>query len=217
MKWIIPWIITAVAVTGCKSSQTSFNTLAPFGSARVPPPPTNQFNASGNYYNRTAPPMTATPTVPGLPAPPASTQPAAATATGNTTSAPKAAATESAWQSSAKSAAVATAAPAAPTVQPASFQTAAGAPKDASAAPAASGSTLRLSGMPVNDATAAGAQAAPAPFVPTGSPIEISQLPKSPATSTPTPATGTVVASAQASDQAVPASSQSTLQWKSRP
>jgi hypothetical protein len=77
--------------------------------------------------------------------------------------------------------------------------------------------------MPVNDASGSATGSEPAKFVPSGSAVEISQLPK-PA-GTPAPATGTpvtggmVVASSQASDQAAaPASSAaSTLQWKSRP
>ena len=50
MKWLVACVITTVALAGCKSSQTPFNTLAPFGSARVPPPSTNHVTAPGNYY-----------------------------------------------------------------------------------------------------------------------------------------------------------------------
>ena len=113
-----------------------------------------------------------------------------------------------AWQPSGKTANAAgttntsAASPAASGVQPASYQAGTNATKSTSLPAPPSGSALRLSGMPVNDATTSGAAAEPARFVPAGSPIEIAQLP--PATPAPgtTPTSGTVVASAQASDPA---------------
>lgn len=221
MKWLVACVLTAVSLTGCKSSQTSFNTLAPFGSARVPPPSTNHFNASGNYYNRSAPPQTATPAVPGSTTAPAAAQPAGSTS-GKMTSSTNA---NGAWQPSGKTASTAgtlktsAAVPDASGVQPASYQAGMNATKNASSPATPSGSSLRLGGMPVNDATRSDLAQEPARFVPAGSPIEIAQLPPAaPALGT-TPTNGTVVASAQASDQPAPASpsSQSTLQWKSRP
>jgi hypothetical protein len=219
MKWLFAGVITAVVLTGCKSSQTSFNTLAPFGSARVPPPSTNHVNASGNYYNGAAPPQTATPVMPGTKTAPAASPPGGATS-GKMTSSTN---TDGAWQPSGKTASAAgttntsAALPAASGVQPASYQAGTNPAKSTSLPAPPSGSALRLSGMPVNDATTSGGAAEPARFVPAGAPIEIAQLP--PATPAPgtTPTSGTVVASAQASDQPAPASSQSTLQWKSRP
>jgi hypothetical protein len=224
MKWLVACVITAVALAGCKSSQTPFNTLAPFGSARVPPPSTNHVNAPGNYYNGATPPQTATPAVPGATPAPAAAQPAAA-ASGKMTSNTNAAGTDGVWQPSGKTAGTAGTANAstAPTavsgVQPVSYQAATDVTKNAASTPPASGSALRLSGMPVNDATTGGAAAEPARFVPAGSPIEIAQLPPPSSAPGTAPATGTVVASAQASDQPAPApgASQSTLQWKSRP
>ena len=75
--------------------------------------------------------------------------------------------------------------------------------------------------MPVNDASGAATGTEPAKFVPSGQTVELAQLPQTvaaPVSGTPV-ASGTVVASAQASDQVTPAaaSTQSTLQWKSRP
>jgi hypothetical protein len=212
MKCLVACFITAVALTGCKSSQTSFNTLAPFGSARVPPPSTNAVNASGNYYNGAAPPQTATPAMPGAKTAPAASQPGGATS-GKMTSSTNNNGTVGVWQPSANTASAAgtaNASTAAAGVQPASFQAGTNAANNAS--------SLRLSGMPVNDATTSGA-AEPARFVPTGAPIEIAQLPPAPSTPVSTPASGTVVASAQASTQPVAASAptQSTLEWKSRP
>jgi hypothetical protein len=224
MKWLVACVITVVALAGCKSSQTPFNTLAPFGSARVPPPSTNHVNAPGNYYNGAAPPQTATPAVPGATPAPAAAQPAAA-ASGKMSSNTNPTGTNVAWQPSGKTASMAgTTNPSAAAslvtgVQPVSYQADANGTKNAASATPASGSALRLSGMPVNDATASSAAAEPARFVPAGSPIEIAQLPQPPTAPGTTPPTGTVVASAQASDQPAPASasSQSTLQWKSRP
>ena len=221
MKWLVACVITVVALAGCKSSQTPFNTLAPFGSARVPPPSTNHVTAPGNYYNGAAPPQTATPTVPGATPAPAAAQPGAA-ASGKMTSNTN---TDGVWQPSGKTASTAgttniSPAPSAVSgVQPVSYQAGTNATKNASSSTLASGSALRLSGMPVNDATTSGAAAEPARFVPAGSPIEIAQLPQAAPAPGTAPTTGTVVASAQASDQPAPASasSQSTLQWKSRP
>ena len=224
MKWLVTCVITAVALASCKSSQTSFNTLAPFGSARVPPPSTNSVNASGNYYNGAAPPQTATPAMPGAKTVPAAAQPGAATS-GKMTSSTNGNGTSGAWQSSAKMANAAgtthasAAPPAASGVQPASYQAGTNAAGSIALPTPPSGSSLRLSGMPVNDATTNGASAAPARFVPAGSPIEITPLTQAAPAPGTTPTSGTVVASAQASTQPATASAptQSTLEWKSRP
>ena len=220
MKWLVAGVITAVCLAGCKSSQTSFNTLAPFGASRVPPPSTNSLNASGPYYNRSATPQTATPTMPGSTTAPAATQ-GAGSASGRMTS--SASGTEGAWQPTAKTAnaggttKTSATSSGASTVQPASYQAGTDSTKNASSSASSAGSSLRLNGMQVNDATTSGAGAEPARFVPAGSPVEIAQLPSlAPVTA---PTSGTVVASAQASDQPAPASASapSTLQWKSRP
>jgi hypothetical protein len=224
MKCLVACVITAVALTGCKSSQTSFNTLAPFGSARVPPPSTNAVNASGNYYNGAAPPQTATPVMPGAKTAPAASQPGGATS-GKMTSSTNANGTDGAWQPPAKTANAAgttntsAAPPAASGVQPASYQAGTNATKSTSLPAPPSGSSLRLSGMPVNDATASGAAPEPARFVPAGAPTEIAQLPPAAPALGAAPTSGTVVASAQASTQPAAASAptQSTLEWKSRP
>lgn len=219
MKWLPAVLITVVGLCGCKSSQTPFNTLAPFGASRVPPPSTS-VGATGPYYNRTATPQTAAP---------AQSNPTTAPATGPTSRqgtstsnssdswklAPQTASTGSSAQPPLASSETSA-------VRPASY--AAGAVSTTAAAATASASgPLRLSGMPVNDATGSATGSEPAKFVPSGSAIEISQLPKpietpAPATAVPV-AAGTVVASAQASDQAAPsaAAPASTLQWKSRP
>lgn len=222
MKWLAAVMIAAVGLCGCKSSHAPFNTLAPFGSSRVPPPST-AVGATGAYYNRTA-----TPTQPGsTPAPAAA--PAAGSATGQKASTFNPSSSSASWQVTPKAAGASSPAntPAASSppsaVSPASYVAATNpTAKAASPATAASGQ-LRLSGMPVNDATSSATGNEPAKFVPSGSAVEISQLPKpigTPAPATITPATsGTVVASAQASEQAAPAASPaaSTLQWKSRP
>jgi hypothetical protein len=211
MKWLVTCLVIVCGLSGCRGSQTSFNTLAPFGSSRVPPPSTNHFNASSPYYNRNAAPQTATPTGPG-------SMPAASQSGGETsgqvmsnTSASNSAAT---WVSPLRQAVAEGIRPALDAstqssgIQAVSYQDI-----------ASSGSSLRLKGMRVNDATNSGAISEPARFVPAGATVEIAQLPPAPAGSTTAPASTTVVASAQASDQAVPvsAASQSTLNWKSRP
>ncbi|NLF68925.1 MAG: hypothetical protein GX575_07700 [Candidatus Anammoximicrobium sp.] len=215
MKWLAAVLIAVVGLCGCKSSQTPFNTLAPFGASRVPPPSTT-VGATGAYYNRTATPPAATPAQPN-----AASNPAAGAATGQKASSLNSSGASEAWQLSPKTAGTGTSSPSpvassqASAVRPASY--AAG-----TAAASASGS-LRLSGMPVNDATSSPAGSEPARFVASGSAVEISELPKALATPAPVTANstagGVVVASAQASDQPAPAASPaaSTLQWRSRP
>lgn len=223
MKWLPAVLITAASLCGCKSSQAPFNTLAPFGASRVPPPATS-VGATGAYYNRTATPPATTP------APSRSSPAPAAGATGgqNTSTFNSSGSTES-WKTAPKTAGADASAqtPAAASqttaVVPASYAAGTDSANKAAPATAAASGQLRLSGMPVNDATSSAAASEPAKFVPAGSAVEISQLPKPIATPAPVAAVpvaaGTVVASAQASDQAAPAaaSSASTLQWKSRP
>jgi hypothetical protein len=101
---------------------------------------------------------------------------------------------------------------------------AASAGKETTASPA---SKLRLNGMPVTDATKPLSPGEPARFTPPENVVEISQLPRVAGASQPaasgsgSPSTP-VVSSAKASDNVTPASatdstSESTLQWKSRP
>ena len=211
MKRLVTCLVIVCGLSGCRGSQTSFNTLAPFGSSRVPPPSTNHFNASSPYYNRNATPQTATPAAPG------STPPASQSGGGTSgqvlsnTSASNSAAT---WVSPVRQAITESIRPALDAssqssgIQAVSYQDI-----------ASNESSLRLKGMRVNDATHSNAISEPARFVPAGATVEIAQLPAAPTGSAPAPANTTVVASAQASDQAVPvsAASQSTLNWKSRP
>ncbi len=222
MKWLPAVLITVVGLCGCKSSQTPFNTLAPFGASRVPPPSTS-VGATGPYYNRTATPQTAAPAQSN-----ATTAPATGPTSRQGTSTFNSSGSSGSWKLAPQTASTGSTAqpPVASSetsaVRPASY--AAGADSTTAAAATASASgQLRLSGMPVNDATSGTAESEPAKFVPSGSAIEISQLPKpiaapAPATAVPV-AAGTVVASAQASDRAAPTAveSASTLQWKSRP
>jgi hypothetical protein len=221
MKWLIACVIT-IGFIGCKGSQTSVNTLAPFGSSRVPPPSTNYFNASGPYYNRAAPPQTATPAMPGAVSAPAAAQAPGATS-GQIVPNASASSTGGAWLPPARMAVsgmtnAAAVSPEASSVQAAAYQGAAEPLKHASSS-AADVSSLRLAGMPVNDATNSSAGPEPARFVPTGAPIEIGQLPPAAPALAGVPASATVMASAQASDQPAQVSSpsQSTLNWKSRP
>jgi hypothetical protein len=227
MKWLTAVVIAAVGLCGCKSSQTPFNTLAPFGASRVPPPSTT-VGATGAYYNRTATPQTATPAPPNS-APAPATAPAAGSATGQKASSFNPGSSSASWQVTPKTASASSAAQTpsasspASAVSPASYTAGTNSTTKAASATTPASGQLRLSGMPVNDATNSATGSEPAKFVPSGSAVEISQLPKpigTPAPATITPATsGTVVASAQASEQAAPApsSAASTLQWKSRP
>lgn len=223
MKWLAAVVIAAVGLCGCKSSQTPFNTLAPFGASRVPPPSTT-VGATGAYYNRTATPQTATPAQPN-----STPAPAAGSATGQKAPSFNPSSSSASWQVTPKTANASSAAQTsdasspASGVSPASYTAGTNSTTQAASPTTAASGQLRLSGMPVNDATSGATGSEPAKFVPSGSAVEISQLPKpvgTPAPATVTPATGgTVVASAQASEQAAPAapSAASTLQWKSRP
>jgi len=224
MKWLVACLITIVGLIGCRGSQTSVNTLAPFGSSRVPPPSTNYFNASGPYYNGAAPAQTATPTTPGSTTVPAASKPAGATG-GQVVPNASAGKADGAWLPPGRIAAAGNATKASPAslagagVQSVSYQGVTKAATQASSPAASNGSTLRLGGMPINDATNGSAALEPARFVPAGAPIEIAQLPPAAPALAAASSGATVVASAQASDQPVPisASPQTTLNWKSRP
>ncbi len=216
MKWLVISAITILGMAGCRGSQTSCNTLAPFGASRISPPSTSHFGAAGGYYNRGAPVQTASPVAPGA-APAASP----AGTIGAQALPPNASADAGgSWAPSAKAPGVdgalkpSLASLGSSAVQQASYQTAPAAnPVSTSSL---SGSSLRLAGMPVNDATTGGSGQEPARFVPVGTPIEIAQLP--PATTT-AAADAPVSASVPGSNavNATAASSQTTLNWKSRP
>ena len=215
MKWLVAWILMIVGLCGCRSSQTSYNTLAPFGSSRVPPPSTNYFNASGNYYNRPATPQTATPAMPGSAPGPAASQPGGSTS-GQIVPHASADSSGGNWLPPARTAA---ASPMASDVRPVSHERAAEPATNGSPSDASDESTLRLRGMPITDVTTRGGGVEPARFVPASEPIEIAQLPAAPPGSSGAPAGATVVASSRSSDQqtANPPAPQSTLNWKSRP
>lgn len=212
MKWLIACLVIVSGLSGCRGSQTSYNTLAPFGASRVPPPSTNYFNASGPYYNRQSSPQTATPAAPGS-TPAAS--PSAGGTSGQVMSNTSASNSEASWGSPVRQTVAGSTSPALSASSPAS-----GIQAVSYQAVADGGSALRLKGMPVNDATTGGPVSEPARFVPAGATVELAQLPPAAPGAAASPASATVMASAQASDQSVPVSAalpQSTLNWKSRP
>ncbi len=43
--------MAAFALSGCRAPMPSFDGFAPFGSTRVPPPPTGAYKQAGNYYS----------------------------------------------------------------------------------------------------------------------------------------------------------------------
>lgn len=201
MSRVVVVALLVALSSGCRAPQPSFNFLAPYGSPTVPPPPTGSVGVSGDYY---APPAAGA--APAAGAPPASGVGAPSGAAGTGTQFQSGSPPTGSFMGSSHT----------PTLSRntsnialASYES-----KDLPQALPASqpgedppttqtsdnASTLRLGGMPVNDATQL---SAPQPFEPSGTPINLADLPSAPAPSllrilnpgasytsgTPTPAT----------------------------
>jgi hypothetical protein len=235
MKRLAASIILVAVLTGCRGSQPDINLLAPYGSSRVPAPSTNSVGAGNSYYDRTAPPKAAAPANQPSATTPASSAPATTQQTPQRTNvqSPYFAA-DGVWKP-ANAKATATQGAAAEVsdsqVRPVSFTTPSGEGKAAATPTTTTASLqkpkLRLNGMPVTDATRLTSSAEPARFTPPENLVEISQLPRVAEATQPSDAgsavaSGTVVSSAKSSDKVTPATandatSESTLNWKSRP
>lgn len=201
MKRMAVSMLMLLMGVGCRAPMPTFNPLAPYGSTRVPPPSTGSLQAPTSYYNPSSQPASGTVSPPTLTAPPR-TGFQASPPTGNASGA---AATSSPNQSvtlASHEMPVATAA----VVQPSGSVSTSGASSNAN--------TLRLRGMPVNDATR---PQEPAPFVPSGQMLDISQLPDPPTTirlpqgGSSAPMSG----GATSSTSGLPASA--TAAWQTRP
>lgn len=48
---VLPGLIVVILLAGCHAPKPSFNVLAPYGSPRVPPPPTGAVGTSSDYYS----------------------------------------------------------------------------------------------------------------------------------------------------------------------
>lgn len=217
-------LLGLVALAGCKNQMSSQNWLAPLGSSRVPPPGTNAHQGTAPYYNGTAP--AATLPAGGTATPGAVVPASGATASptlphGSAMSPTSAAANPLAgnWQpvGTGVSASIATPASSAidAAVQPASFS----APVDA-ASSGASGSTLRLKGMPVHDATGQAAPGEPAAFQPAAGAAPLVPLSTGAAAASSPDGMATAVSKASDNFDAVvdrlTSGGTSTLNWKTR-
>ena len=197
MRWSFALLTAAALLCGCNNSQQTLNPWAPYGSCRVPAPATNQAGAGGVYYQSANPPRTAVPTIRASSGTPAASAPQQSNAAQVVTS--------GAWLPTSDQ-------PAAPanadsTVAPVTFNAttnAATSEQGTTTSGGSASSTLRLKGMPVNDATQAAQPAEPAPFTPATQATPLSQVPVAPAGSA-VPAQ-VVTATAQASDSAQPGS-----------
>ncbi len=171
-------LVAAWMLVGCRAPAPSFDMLAPYGSPKVPAPRTGAIGTSGTYYapmnQGTQPTVTApvNPSLPGTAVPNGtpSSQPAAPNMGASATT--MAAGTPDVSMASYQAGAPHQVTPPATTIVGGpSFP---GAVADASDEASSSSSTLKLSGMPVNDATQPGE---PQSFSPAGEPVNISSLP----------------------------------------
>lgn len=245
MKRFVASLLIILGLAGCQTPpKPSMDVLAPFGSTRVPPPGTTSYTGKGAYYNPNTPasmaPAGAAPTT-GLPATPNTAAP------GITPQRPQAAlpqgrtlASDSIWRmpNATGSPGLGQPVPGLPNagqsmVVPAAFNgdmTAAmvtQTPVGTGVLPATGQVTSKpgpkLNGLPFTDATQPAGSAEPAKFQPAPGATEISQLPRSANPTAPQVVTQDVSASAQASDPAKtsapasPASTASTLNWRTRP
>ena len=200
---MISAVVAVVLLSGCRAPAPSFNAFAPFGSSRVPPPPTSAYQHSGQYYqapasgqalpNRntstTAAPNSGSATAPaGLQTPPANlVSPPALSAiapvgslpgfvgVGNS---PGGSVAPASYQTPVAVRAHVANGPGAAVLPPATAASSSPPrPSNNAAKPAttSSSSKLKLQGMPVNDATHIDRSAAQ--VMPPGAPLEISQLP----------------------------------------
>jgi hypothetical protein len=198
MKCSAASFILLVCLAGCHAPKPSFNLLAPYGTARVPPPSTNSPGGRPSYHN-------APQTVPAATAP---TLPAAQHQQAAPPSQPTYVASDHSWMSvqekaAAKPADSATASAPAGDVRLSSFTES---PLSGDSRNTGS-STLQWGVPPVPAVTGT---PAPGQFVPAA---DASALPAPPGTP------NTVVATAQSSDSsaavASDAAGKSTLQWRS--
>lgn len=151
MRRILVAASLILALAGCHAPTPSMNVLAPYGSATVPPPATGAVGTSGDYY---APPN------------PAATGSAPA-ALPNTTTSPTGAAPGAFMGAESEPTPAGSSG-----VVPASYTpgtTGRSATSTIGSGVGPGGSTLKINGMPVNDATSTGADQA--------EPINLTQLP----------------------------------------
>jgi hypothetical protein len=218
MKWYAAFLLPACSLAGCHAPTPSFNVLAPYGPSRVAPPSTNAQRAGGAYYNQPAPAVGAAPGANNA-SPRTVSQP---TLKRSETTSPYMSA-EGAWKPVGTGTAPAFQGTAATSSQNALQQVSYTGPESTVAAEQSagdssleessqqtSGSTLRLGGMPINDATPL---VEPAKFRAPAGAAPIPQ-PSTPGSTN----GGIVVASAKSSDSAAPveAAPKTTLQWTSR-
>lgn len=202
---------------GCKNQTPSVNLLAPYGSTRVAPPPTNGHRGAAPYYNGTST-DTSTGTAPagtGVTSTPTIYDSAQATSAATVPLAANAQPVGTGVQSTATDTG---------SVQPASFE----APVELDmndAVDAAPGSTLRLKGMPVNDATNLPDYTEPARFQPPPHASSLLAPARQQAASNPVAASGVVSTTSKSSDTASKKSAivaegvsaaGTGLKWKSR-
>ncbi len=198
---IIHAVAAVILLCGCRAPAPSFNAFAPFGSSRVPPPPTSVYQHSGQYYQAPASGQalpnqnTGTTVAPNSGSAPASLQPPPANlvsppalgaiapvgslpgfvGVGNS---PGGSVAPASYQAPVAVRSHVANGPGAAVLPP---STTASSPPPGPASNAAkpatpsSSSKLKLKGMPVNDATQIDRPAAQ--VMPPGAPVEISQLP----------------------------------------